>query len=267
MARIKNDLFKLTGSLGGLSFSQDEKGTIVKQKATVSKDRIMTHPKSQGTRDNMMEFGAASKAAKVLRLAFVQNRKGISDRYFSGRLIGAMRLVVGLGEGLRGKRKLDIRKNGGLLEGVEFINARPLVSSIGGIKEKPTLNAERNEVSWTTPALTRKEQITAPDSASHFRFILGAGTISNYEYNTVKKEYLPSEPKYKSICFFVESKPISLKQKTIQPLTLSLRHTEDMALPEEVAVVCVVGVIFYRNVNGELLEITDAGGMRVLGVG
>ena len=266
MARIKNDLFKLTGTLGGLSFSQDEKGTIVKQKATVSKNRIMTNPRSKGTRDNMMELGGASMAAKVLRLAFLRNKKELGDRYFSGRLTGAMRLVVGLGEGLRGQRKLDIRKNGGLLEGFEFINVRPLVSSIGGIKEKPTLNSARNEVYWTSPTLNRKEQITAPKDATHFRLMLGAATVSNYEYSTDGKEYLPLEPKFRSNGVFVESEPIALKQKTILPVSLSLKLTEDIAVPEEVAVVCAVGVSFLRNVNGEMFGIEKTGGMRILGV-
>ncbi|CAM3273335.1 hypothetical protein [Aequorivita lipolytica] len=266
MARLKNDLLKLTGSMGGMSFSQDEKGTIVKLKATVSKQRILKNPRSKGTRDGMMEMGGASKAAKVLRLAFLQQKEGISDRYFSGRLNGAMRLVVGKGEGLRGQRKLDLRKNGGMLEGFEFINARPLVYSIGGIKEKPTLNPERNEVYWTSPTLNRKEQITAPKEATHFKFILGAATLSNYEYSLEHEKYLPLEPKFKTPAVFVESEPIALKQKTIAPISLNLKLTEATAIPEEVAVVSVVGVVFFRNVNGELLEIKDTGGMRVLGV-
>ncbi|WP_157418063.1 hypothetical protein [Aequorivita capsosiphonis] len=267
MARIKNDFFKLSGSMGGLSFSQDEKGTIVKQKATVSKNHILTHPKSKGTRDNMMELGGASMAAKVLRMAFLRNKKELGDRYFSGRLSGAMRLVVGLGTGIRGQRKLDIRKNGSLLEGFEFVNARPLVYSIGGIKNKATLNPGRNEVSWTSPNLKPKEQITAPKEATHFKFILCAATVSNYEYSPDENKYVPLEPKHRSLSALVESEPIDLKQKMIASVTLSLRLAEANAMPQAVAVVSAVGVVFYRNVNGELLEMKDARGMRVLGVG
>lgn len=49
MARIKNDLFKLSGSLGGLSFSQDEFGTIVKQKPESNK-KVKSSLGSQRTR-------------------------------------------------------------------------------------------------------------------------------------------------------------------------------------------------------------------------
>ncbi len=267
MARVKNDFLKLSGTMGGLSFSQDEYGTIVKQKANVSKDRIKNSPKSIRTRESNMEMGGASRAAKDLRLAFIVKKNGIGDRYFSGRLTGLMRRVVALGTGLSGQRKLDIRKNGGLLEEFEFINARPLVYSIGGIKEKPTLNPERNEVYWTSPILNRKEQITSPEEATHFKFILGAATVSNYEYSPKQNEYVPLEPRFRTPSVFVESEPIALKQKTILPINLSLKLTDAIIIPEEVAVVSVVGVSFFRNVNGELLVIKDAGGMRVLGVG
>lgn len=261
MARIKNDMFKLTGSLGGLTFSQDEHGTIVKLKNDVSKKRL-----SPRTRESNMEMGGASRAAKELRIGFLRHGKGLGDRYFSGRLNGLMRKVVALGSGKRGERKLDIRKNGGLLEEFEFINARPLLYSIGGIKEKPTFNKGRNEVYWTSPSLNRKEQITAPKEATHLKFILGAATVSNYEYQPNKNEYEALEPNFRLPSVFNDSEPILLKQKTITPITLSLKLTEGIAIPEAVAVVTVVGVAFFRNVNGELLELKDAGGMRVLGV-
>src|SRR5690606_26229994 len=267
MARIKNDLFKFSGTIGELSFSQDEFGTIVKQKAKVSKKRIKNNPRSRGTRESNMEMGGASKAAKMLRLDLLQNRKDIGDRYFSGRLSGLMRRVVALGEGIFGERKLDIRHNGALLEEFEFINARPLVYSVGGIKEKPTFNAERNEVFWTSPILNRKEQITSPKDATHFKYILGAATVSNYEYNASQNKYLPLETKFRNVCAFIDSEPIALNQKTIAPVALSLKLTEALAVPEAVAVVTVVGVAFFRNVNGELLEVKDSLAMRILGVG
>lgn len=267
MARIKNDLLKLTGSMGGMSFSQDEFGTIVKGMPKKTKKQVKTNPRSQRTRESNMEMGAGSAAAKVLRLSFLRGRKGLEDRYFSGRLSGVMRKVVALGAGKSGERKLDIRENGSLLKEFEFINARPLVYSVGGIKEEPTLNAGRNEVYWTSPTLNRKEQITALEGATHFSFKLCAATVSNYEYNARQNKYLPLEPKHHSLSGLVESEPIDLKHKTITPISLRLKLAEDTVLPDEVAVVSAVGVAFYRNVNGELLEVKDSLAMRVLGVG
>lgn len=265
MARITNDIFKLRGSLGGFSFSQDEKGTIVKQKSDVDKNRIKTDPRSQGTREGNMELGGASRAAKALRIAFLQHSKEFGDRYFSGRLCGVMRKVVGLGEGVPGQRNLDIRKNGCLLENFEFIKSRPLAYSIGGIREKPTLNAERNEVYWTSPSLNRKEQITAPEGATHFQFIMGAAGLCNYNYDPQKNGYLPSLKPPSLARKLHYSEIISLAQKNIAPVSLHLKLSET-ALPEDMGVVPFVGIEFYRNVNGELMRMEKSLAMRILGV-
>lgn len=260
MARIKNDLLKLSGSLGGLTFTPDEKGTIVKTKPETSRKKL-----TKGTQDGNREMGGASMAVKALRQALDSKKRGLEDPSFAGRLSGKIRMAVALGEGEPGQRKLDLRKNGEPLEVFEFIELQPLVHSIGGIKEKPTFSDGRTEISWTSPTLNPKEQISAPKKATHFKFILGAGTVSNYEYNTTKKGYMPVEPKFRNLGDFVESEPIALKQKTIAPVELHLKLTEDGPLPEEVAVVTMVGVSFIQNVNGELLEMKKTEGMRVLG--
>ncbi len=75
------------------------------------------------------------------------------------------------------------------------------------------------------------------------------------------------EPKFRHCSALTESEPIALKQKTLEPVELQVKLAEAETLPEEVAVVSAVGIKFLRNVNGELLEIKDAGGMRILGVG
>lgn len=265
MARIKNDLFKLSGTLGGMSFSQDEFGTIVKQKPKSNK-KIKTSPRSQRTRESNVEMGVGSTAAKILRVSFLRHKKVSSDRYFSGRLNGLMRKVVALGAGRPGERKLDIRKSGNLLQEFEFINARPLVYSIGGINNKPTSNPERNEIYWTSPTLDPKKHITAPKEATHFTFILCAASVSNYEYDSTQNKYLSVQPNHFSISALVESSLTALRQKTIAPIVLRLKLTEAIAMPEEVAVVSAVGVRFYRDVNGEMLEMQGFGGMRILGV-
>jgi hypothetical protein len=95
---------------------------------------------------------------------------------------------------------------------------------------------------------------------------LGTATVSNYEYHADKNEYVPIEPNFRPVSVFTDSEPIALAQKTIAPVTLNLKLTEGIVIPETVAVVTVVGVGFFRNVNGELLEMKDAGGMRILGV-
>lgn len=261
MARIKNDFLKLSGSMGGITFSQDDRGTIAKKQSEGPETL------SEGTLNSNEEMGGASKAVKAFRLALNSKKRGYEDRYFMGRLSGKVRMIVGLGDGTPGQRKLDFRKNGDLLEVFEFFEVRPLVYSVGGIKDKPRFSEDRTEVCWTSPTLIPKKQITAPEEATHIKFILGAGTVSNYKYDVKKKGYTPIEPKFKNLGDFVESKPFALKQNTIAPVDLRIKLEAGGALPEEIAVITMVGVSFMKEVNGEILAMKDVGAMRILGVG
>lgn len=260
MARIIDTDLKLNGSMGGMIFTTDENGPIARSKP---EGPIKL---TKATLESSVEYGGASMAAKAFRRVLNSKKRGLEDHYFSGRLSGRMQKVVALGEGVRGSRKLDLRKNGESLKGFEFFKTRPLVYSIGGIREEPTLNKGRNEVYWTSPSLNRKKQITAPEGATHFKFIFCAVTVTNYHFNINTKKYVPLEPKHSGDSALMESGAIALKQRTIAPIALRLRLVDGKALPEEVAVVSAVGVDFYRNVNGELLKVENAGGMRVLGV-
>ncbi|HLW32682.1 MAG TPA: hypothetical protein VKX40_10505 [Aequorivita sp.] len=267
MARIENDRLKLRGMLGDMIFSAGEKEdeTYVRRKPGKNKERFRNHPDSQGSRNMTKEMSGASTAAKALRLALELKGRQLGDRFFSGRLNGKLRLAIGLGAGDPGKRILDIRKNGAPMEGFEFIRMRPLVYSIGGIEEKPTLSLGRNEVYWSSPILNRKEQITSPDGATHFKFILGAVGLCNYQYNPQRDEYLPTLNPPTLTGKFEYSEVISLSQKSIAPVSLGVKLA-DTALLEEMGVVTAVGVEFYRNVNGEMLKMENSLAMRVLGV-
>lgn len=261
MARIIDTDLKLRGSMGGMIFTEDEYGPIARKKP---EGPIKL---TKATLESSVEYGGASMAAKALRRALNSKKRGLEDHYFSGRLSGKMQKVVALGQGERGTRKLDLRKNGNPLKAFEFFKARPLVYSIGGIKEEPSLNQGRNEAYWTSPSLNPKEQITAPEGTTHFKFIFCAATVTNFHYNIHKKKYVPLEPKHSGVSALVESEPIALRQRTIAPIAMHLKLDAAKSIPEEVAVVSAVGVCFYRNVNGELLKVENAGGMRILGVG
>lgn len=267
MARLKNDLLKLIGSMGGLTFSQDEKGTIVKMKSSVSKERIKTHPRSAGTRNGYTEMGGASRAAKELRLGFLRHGKALGDRYFSGRLNGLMRKVVGLGAGKPGARQLDLRKNGALLEAFEFIKARPLLYSVGGLTEKPKLDAGRTRVTWRSSPLDRQEQVTAPEGATHIQFLLLIATARHYNHDAAAAGYVPVASHFTPCSALASSEPIALNTAVLESVMLQCQLPTTAPLPETVAVVSAVGVSFFKKVHGELLAMEGTGGMRIFGVG
>lgn len=263
MARIKKDFFGITGSIDNFTFVRDSRGVILKRKATVSRKRILTHPNSEGTRQNMREMGGASKAAKDFRKSF-SNHKFWMDSYFSGRLSGAMRKVVGLGAGDRGVRSLDLRLNGDeILTDFEFQEALPLMYIVGGDFTKPAISDSRRELHWVSPSLNRQKEMSPPEVASHFKFVFGAVAVSNYQFNSARKRYLPLVDLNEPVSF-AESALLPLKLKTIAPQSLNLILPYEV--PDEAGLITVIGIEFWREINGRFIMLEEGRCMKILGV-
>jgi len=260
MARTKNNIFNLSGSLGGITFTRDEFGPIVKKKTEGP------YNLSQGTIESSVEFGGASMVAKVFRHTLNTKKLGLEDRYFSGRLSGKVRKVAAMGEGLRGKRKIDLRKNGEILTGFEFIRQRPLAASIGSMMNSISLNKTRNKVFWCTPRLNIKKQITAPKTATHLRFILCLVSVSNYHFCEQQSKYAPLTPEHKGFGSLIKTESIILDQIYIEPVSLKLELPTNAKIQEEVGVICSVGVEFLTNENGEFVVLEGTNSMKIIGV-
>jgi len=77
MATQKGSII-LEGQIGNLSFYQSAGKPQVRQHSGVSKERIAKDPSYARTRENNTEFGRASSAAKLIRIAV---RQALGDRY------------------------------------------------------------------------------------------------------------------------------------------------------------------------------------------
>lgn len=262
MARVKNGL--LIGSIDGITFTSDSRGQIAKKKSTVSPERIKNHPNSEGTREGMREMSAASMAAKNFRMA-LQHQKHWMDRYFSGRLSGAMRRVTGLGEGERGKRKLDIRRNGDtILTEVEFREALPMFHVVGGDFGKAQLAPDRQQLTWTSPLLNRVKEMTPPPRGSHFKWIFGVVGVSSYTFDSKLGKYRP-DVVWKESAVVTTSPLISLREKAIAPQKLSAEIENEV--PEAVGLISFVGIEFWWEINRRLVMLEEGRCMKILGAG
>ena len=263
MARLENSMFQLTGSIDGLTFVRDERGIIVKKKSSISRDRIMTHPNSRKTRENMKEMGVASKAAKQFRMAFSGEGRWIGS-YFSGRMSGVLRRVVGMGEGERGKRSLDIRKNGErILKDFEFIESRPVLYSVGGNFMRPEFTPGRKKIRWESERLERAKYITSPKDATHMRYVMCVAGISSFKYDEKKDEYFPLTS-WNERMRMTESGFVSLNKKVVSSVQMEIILGKEV--PEEVGLIVSVGVEFWREINGSFLRMDKSWSMKVVGV-
>ena len=135
MARLKG-ILKLRGTLGGLTFYQrkDMKGaTLVKQKNTLTKERIRTDPAFERTRENYREFGRVNTLGAVIRRGAAVLLERAPDPSVTTRLVSALSKVKQCdavhgrgnrtaGEGLRTEAGRS------LLRGFDFNGKSPLDS-------------------------------------------------------------------------------------------------------------------------------------------
>ena len=135
MARFKG-ILKLRGTLGGLTFYQrkDMKGaTLVKQKNTLTKERIRTDPSFERTRENYHEFGRVNTIGAVIRRGAAVMLERAPDPSVTTRLVSTLSKVKQhdavhgrghrtAGEGLR------TAAGRSLLRGFDFNGKSPLGS-------------------------------------------------------------------------------------------------------------------------------------------
>ena len=102
-------LFKIEGSIDGVTFYRNAEGHFVRMAGGVSKSRIMNDPAFARTRENISEFGNNAKASKLLRDAMGALVKNAKDARTSNRLMQLFNKVKNMDiASPRGLRKISL---------------------------------------------------------------------------------------------------------------------------------------------------------------
>ena len=161
-------IIKIQGTLDNLTFYKSADGHIVRTKGGVSKNRIKNDPAFQRTRENGTEFGHSAHAGKMLRSAVGTMLFHAKDRRLSSRLLGLMSQIKNLdGSSIRGERHVAVglatAEGKQLLKGFDF-NAQAALTSIF----YTPIALDTATGAATVSNLIPKEQILAPEGATHF---------------------------------------------------------------------------------------------------
>jgi len=258
---------KLKGSLGGLTFYDSDGKSLVRTTGGVDKSRIMSEPAFRRTRENMAEFGGSAKVGKSMRLGLVSIYKSMAGVGTLGRITGVMKRINSVGPGLRGQRTFEIVPNKVLLEGFEFNLKSPLDAVFYAPNNAPTLDANRNEASWSIPDFNTDAFITAPEGATHFKLVLAATVLSDFAYNTDLKTYEPINAIENEVGGVSFTHEIALGSMVGAVTNLSVDLGFTAALPATVGVICAIGIIFYQEINTQFYELASDNAMRIEVVG
>lgn len=171
-------ILKIEGTMGGMTFYKKDGEYLVKEKSSISADKIANDPAFARTRENNAEFGAAGTAGKLLRDALRNMMLNASDALVVSRvtqlMFGELKLDA---TNVRGKRTpatgLALATGKALLKGFNF-NAGSLLS---GVLYKPYTVVTATGV-ITITGLNPATDIAAPAGATHMSITGGMANIN-----------------------------------------------------------------------------------------
>ncbi|MBN2806607.1 MAG: hypothetical protein JXR22_08095, partial [Prolixibacteraceae bacterium] len=234
----QSGIIKLEGTIGDISFYKSKDGYLARGKGGVDKNRIENDPAFQRTRENGSEFGRAGSAGRTLRNAFRPLLVKTSDSRLTARLTQLMVKVIKADESnARGERNvLDGELE--LLNGFEFNKSASLHATLYA-PYSASIDRTTGIAEVEVPAFVPKDNVIAPQGATHFKFVSAAAEI-DFENGTF-------------LMASTASAEIAIGTSAVAPSTLSNPLTAASTKP----MFLVFGLEFYQLVNGEFYPLNS----------
>lgn len=163
-------------TLNDLTFYQTQDGFLTRKKSGVTGEKIKTDPRFRITRLNGVEFGAAGKAGKLFRSAFLNEISRAADNRITSRV--AQLMVKALQSDTVHPKGLRTVSNGNLalLEGFQF-NKNVVLNAT--LKVIPTITVDRatGQLTAVFQPFVPIDVITVPTGTTHFRIMSAAAEI------------------------------------------------------------------------------------------
>jgi hypothetical protein len=241
-------LIKLKGNIGGISFYRSEGEDLAKTANGPSKERILSDPAFQRTRENNTEFGASATAAKALRTALVAALQTMGDPRVVSRLTKLFKQINLKGTGARGQRSIPVSTNRPMLENIDF-NNKTSFSSVFNAPFTFTNNAARLQGTITIPNFLPSSFIQAPAGATHFRILQAIGVVSDYSFSPSTLHFEPTDPTINGLSGIIYSAVTALNSAVPVTFTLAAALPGTPTMTATVSVVQCIGIEFFQRVG------------------
>lgn len=237
MAQQKG-IFKITGTIGDVTFYKSKDGYLVRGKGGIDAKRIATDPAFQRTRENGMEFARAGKAGKTLRAAIRPLFTSVKTTTMASRLTKIMMKVIQADAvNARGQRNV-IDGEAELLTGFECNETGALATTLHA-PYSAVIDRAAGEMKLTIPPFVPANMLTAPQGTTHYKIISGAAEISFEQETFTNATESTSVLPYDREETVALSHTLSVTAGSVHPLFLAL------------------GVEFYQEVNGEMYALKN----------
>jgi len=227
----QDGLFKIKGTLGGVTFYKTRDGYMAREKGGIDKKRIAKDPAFKRTRENGQEFGRAGTYGKFLRTAFKPLLNTCSDKRVVSRLVKELMILMKTDTvNARGERT-PVAGDFELLRGFEF-NIDGLLSNTLYVPYSANIDRASGTATIEIPELVPEQMIHAPAGATHFKFVVGASEVDFSMGNSLTVYDATSEVAWNATAMPATTLTLALTPASVAPLVL------------------VLGIEFYQEING-----------------
>lgn len=237
MAR-QNGIFKITGTIGDVTFYKSKDGYLVREKGTLDGKRIATDPAFQRTRENGQEFGRAGKAGKTFRAALRPLLTNVKATTMVSRLTQIMMKVIRADTvSERGLRNV-IDGETEMLLGFEFNEFGKLGTTLHAPYSSEMVRTS-GAVDLEIPPFNPADMLTAPQGTTHFKIISGAAEID------FEKEAFVNTVEETAVL------PYSAVE------TAAVTHSHSLPANSTFPLFLALGIEFYQDVNGTMYALKN----------
>ena len=229
MAR-QEGIIKLNGRIGDLTFYKTRDGYLAREKGGVSASRIASDPKFERTRENMAEFGRATKAGKFMRIVFKTLTSQLADPGMNNRLMSQMLKVIQADSVNERGLRMVLDAETELLTDFEFNIKAPIRTTIN-VQYEALIDRATGVLSIVLPAFSARDLINSPQGATHYKLSAASAAI-NFEEERFQLDV-------------VESKVTSVKDIAVAATQLDCHLAAASANP----LFLLFGISFYQRVN------------------
>lgn len=241
---------RYSGTLGGIrhfkikGLDGDYAGLI----GGPSAEQIFNDEAFVRTRENMTEFGGCASAARTIRVGLSQLMRHMSDSRLAGRLTALMKEVqLSDTASPRGQRSILISNAVGSNISLNYDKDVALTGIFNApytLSNTPT----RTSATFTVPAFTPANRITAPAGATHFRLVNAINVVSDWVYASDTGNYEPTDPTLSELSDVQYSAYLDLNATTpIVTITTNLPGAPTMT--SSASVFNNIGIEFYQQVG------------------
>lgn len=258
-------IVKFKGKMDGISFYEQGGRSLARMAKGPSKERIMTDPAYQRTREHLAEFSGLAVAISTLLTATLKV-KIFRDKSLRARLSRTLRKVQKFDKGIRGQRKIEISRHRQQLLGLRLNDGQKLESVFLGAPVT-THSADRNSATVTINDVTSNDLSAVPREATHFRIVQFLAAVPDVVYDAAQKGYQPtvqglsraSAVSFSGYYPVRGGRDINIALET----ALALQGT---AVTDTTTVLQCLGIVFFENIDTEYYLIKDNATMEVIDV-